>query len=95
MIGICTDSSSQLPPELRDRYGYPEITDELRAKIFGLNALKPYDISLDEATMRAGNDLVARGFAAAPLRVPGILTNRMAPRQVVGGRRPSPSSRRS
>ena len=52
--------SFQIAPELRDRYGYPEITDELRAKIFGLNALKPYDIGLDEARMRAQNDVVAR-----------------------------------
>jgi hypothetical protein len=43
----------QIAPELRDEHGYPEITDELRAKIFGLNALKPYGISLDEARMRA------------------------------------------
>jgi predicted TIM-barrel fold metal-dependent hydrolase len=28
----------QIPKELRDQYGYPEITDRIRAKIFGLTA---------------------------------------------------------
>ena len=28
----------QIAPELRAKYGYPEITPALRAKIFGLNA---------------------------------------------------------
>jgi predicted TIM-barrel fold metal-dependent hydrolase len=37
----------QIAPELRDRHGYPEITRELRAKVFGLNALKVYSIPQD------------------------------------------------
>ena len=32
----------QISPELRDKHGYPEITPALRAKVFGLNALKIY-----------------------------------------------------
>ena len=52
--------SFQIDAELRDRHGYPEITDALRAKIFGLNALKPYELEIGEATMRAGGDLVER-----------------------------------
>ncbi|MGB5354933.1 MAG: amidohydrolase family protein [Woeseia sp.] len=48
----------QIAPKVRDEYGYAEITDRLRAKIFGLNALKPYNLSMDEATMRAKNDIV-------------------------------------
>jgi predicted TIM-barrel fold metal-dependent hydrolase len=43
----------QIAPNVREQFGYPEITDALRAKIFGLNALKPYGISIEEATMRA------------------------------------------
>ena len=35
----------QIAPEFREKYGYPEITPALRAKIFGLNAMKPYGIS--------------------------------------------------
>ena len=34
----------QISPELRDRHGYPEITPALRAKVFGLNALKVYSV---------------------------------------------------
>ncbi len=48
----------QISDELRDRHGYAEMTNELRAKIFGFNALRPYGISLEEATLRAKGDLV-------------------------------------
>ena len=34
--------------ELRDKYGYPKITPQLRAKVFGLNATKPYRLAADE-----------------------------------------------
>ncbi len=50
--------SFQIAPEVREAHGYPEITDTLRAKIFGLNATRPYGISAEEATMRARNDVV-------------------------------------
>jgi predicted TIM-barrel fold metal-dependent hydrolase len=46
----------QISEELRDKHGYPEITPELRAKVFGLNATKPYKISVDEVLHRAGTD---------------------------------------
>lgn len=46
--------SFQIAAEVREAHGYPEITDKLRAKIFGLNALKPYNISHEEAQKRAG-----------------------------------------
>lgn len=46
--------------ELQERYGYPAITPEIRAKIFGLNAARPYRIDLDEVRLRARNDGVAR-----------------------------------
>lgn len=49
----------QIGEELRDRYGYPEITPLLRAKVFGLNAMKPYHISVEEMKLRAGRDRVA------------------------------------
>ena len=51
--------SFQIAEELREKHGYPEITSELRAKVFGLNALKPYGISVDEAKQRASGDQVA------------------------------------
>ena len=34
----------QIAPALRDKHGYPEITRELRAKVFGLNALRIYPV---------------------------------------------------
>ena len=36
----------QVSPELQEKHGYPAITPALRAKVFGLNALKPYGLSL-------------------------------------------------
>jgi predicted TIM-barrel fold metal-dependent hydrolase len=50
----------QISEEYRDKYGYPEITPALRAKIFGLNAAKVYNISADEIKMRARGDRIAR-----------------------------------
>jgi predicted TIM-barrel fold metal-dependent hydrolase len=50
----------QISAEFRDKYGYPEITPALRAKIFGLNATRPYGINPEEVKMRARGDRVAR-----------------------------------
>ncbi len=50
----------QISKEFQDKYGYPEITPALRAKIFGLNATRPYKISADEIKLRARGDTVAR-----------------------------------
>jgi uncharacterized protein len=49
----------QIAPELRKRHGYPEITADLRAKIFGRNAMKPYGIPAEEMKLRARRDAVA------------------------------------
>jgi predicted TIM-barrel fold metal-dependent hydrolase len=49
----------QIAPEFREKHGYPEITPTLRAKIFGLNAMKPYGISADEMKLRARRDAVS------------------------------------
>jgi hypothetical protein len=35
----------QIGPQLRDKYGYAQITPQLRAKIFGLNAAKVYGVT--------------------------------------------------
>jgi predicted TIM-barrel fold metal-dependent hydrolase len=51
--------SFQIAPEFRERHGYPEITPTLRAKIFGLNAMRPYKISADEMKLRARRDALA------------------------------------
>lgn len=49
----------QIAPEFRKRHGYPEITPRLRAKIFGLNAMRLYGISAEEMKLRARRDAVA------------------------------------
>jgi predicted TIM-barrel fold metal-dependent hydrolase len=49
----------QISPELREKHGYPEITSALRAKVFGLNALKVYSIPPEVRKMHV-KDRVAR-----------------------------------
>ena len=39
----------QIPQELRDQYGYPEMTRELRAKVLGLNAARVFDVDVTAA----------------------------------------------
>ena len=50
----------QISPELRQKHGYPEITAALRAKVFGLNATKPYKITADEVRKYTRRDRIAR-----------------------------------
>jgi uncharacterized protein len=50
----------QIAPELRQRYGYAEITPTLRAKIFGLNAARVYGLSPAEVKRHTASDEVAR-----------------------------------
>ncbi len=50
----------QIPEQMREQHGYPAITPEIRAKIFGLNAMRPYGISLAEMQMRAASDKISR-----------------------------------
>jgi predicted TIM-barrel fold metal-dependent hydrolase len=49
----------QIAPEFREKHGYPEITPALRAKIFGLNAMRPYGIAAGEMKLRARGDALA------------------------------------
>jgi uncharacterized protein len=50
----------QIAPELREQHGYPEITPEIRARIFGLNALKIYPVSEPLLSEHLGKDQIAR-----------------------------------
>ncbi|MBI2749290.1 MAG: amidohydrolase family protein [Burkholderiales bacterium] len=50
----------QISTELREKYGYPEITPALRAKVFGLNATRPYAISAAEVKKFVRSDRIAR-----------------------------------
>lgn len=49
----------EISEEFRERYGYPALTKRVKAKIFGLNAMKPYGISIEEASRRADRDGLA------------------------------------
>ncbi|HEX6377020.1 MAG TPA: amidohydrolase family protein [Allosphingosinicella sp.] len=54
----------QISAALRDAHGYPKITPELRRKVFGLNAAKPYRLDVASLSREAAADAVARGRAA-------------------------------
>ncbi|MEN8182191.1 MAG: amidohydrolase family protein [Myxococcota bacterium] len=61
--------SFQISEELRERHGYPEITPGIRAKVFGLNATRPYGIAPEEVRRRLAGDPIdtARSlYAEAP-----------------------------
>jgi len=46
----------QIPAEMRERYGYPELTPAIKAKILGLNAARVYGIDPEETRARTRND---------------------------------------
>lgn len=50
----------QISEQFQERYGYPEITPERRAKVFGLNAALPYGIDQAEIRALTANDFVTR-----------------------------------
>ncbi len=49
----------QIDAGLRERFGYPLITDSLRRKVFGLNATRPYQLAADELQRYVERDAVA------------------------------------
>jgi predicted TIM-barrel fold metal-dependent hydrolase len=49
----------QISQLFRERFGYPEITPALRAKVFGLNAAKVYGISAAEVKKYVARDTVS------------------------------------
>ncbi len=50
----------QISEPLREKYGYPKMTPALRAKVFGLNATKPYHLAADELRKFTQRDKVAQ-----------------------------------
>ncbi|MAW80106.1 MAG: amidohydrolase [Parvularcula sp.] len=50
----------QISDEFQERYGYAPMTKELKAKIFGLNAMVPYKIPMAEAVKRASTDALSQ-----------------------------------
>jgi hypothetical protein len=53
---IHTFRTFQISEEFQEKYGYPEITPEIRAKVFGLNAVKPYRIEPAEVQRHLNKD---------------------------------------
>jgi uncharacterized protein len=53
----------QISEALRAKHGYPTITPALRAKVFGLNAAKPYRLAADEIGKFIARDKVAQSRA--------------------------------
>lgn len=54
----------QMPMQLRDEFGYPEITDEIKAKIFGLNSAGLYGVDVDEVRCTIPSDAISKAKAA-------------------------------
>ena len=54
----------QIAEPLREAHGYPEITAEIRRKVFGLNATRPYALSVDEVRRYTDGDGVAQARQA-------------------------------
>ncbi|WP_437641615.1 amidohydrolase family protein [Sorangium sp. So ce854] len=53
----------EITPELQERHGYPALTPERKAKIFGLNAARVYGVNVDEARKAHLGDDVSRARA--------------------------------
>lgn len=49
----------QIAPAFRERFAYPEITAEIRAKVFGLNATKPYEVDAEQIRRLTQSDHLA------------------------------------
>ena len=50
----------QISEEFQEKYGYPEITPEIRAKVFGLNAAEIYDVDVERMRKKSATDSMAR-----------------------------------
>jgi len=55
----------QIPEEMRERFGYPELTPRIKAKILGENAARAYGLDLAQVRARAASDDLAWVRAAA------------------------------
>ncbi len=50
----------KLEPQFAQQYGYPELTDDLKRKVFGLNAARLYGVDPDEQRCKIEGDEVDR-----------------------------------
>ena len=56
--------SFQIAPELIEAHGYPELTPALKAKVFGLNGARVYNVAVPERRQRTEADPIGRRKAA-------------------------------
>lgn len=73
----------QIPERMQERFGYPALTDEIRAKIFGLNAANVYGIDVDQVRCEIEDDFLDRLRTAhrlAPEAIPVPEEKRWGPR---------------
>ena len=54
----------QIAPELTEAHGYPELTPALKAKVFGLNGARVYDVAVPERKQKTETDPIGRRKAA-------------------------------
>src|SRR5690606_3122265 len=52
--------SCQISPEFQERYGYPAITPEAKAKIFGLNGARVYGLDVEKLRKASTGDHIGR-----------------------------------
>jgi uncharacterized protein len=50
----------QISEEYQEKYGYPALTDKIKAKVFGLNACTPYAITAPTVRQRISGDRIER-----------------------------------
>jgi predicted TIM-barrel fold metal-dependent hydrolase len=55
-VSIDAFRAFQIPPEMREEFGYPELTAGIKAKILGLNAARVYGIDVEAARARSHAD---------------------------------------
>ncbi len=50
--------SFEMPQRMMDEFGYPQVTDDIKARIFGLNAAELYGLDVDEVRCTIADDSV-------------------------------------
>jgi len=55
-VAIDAFRAFQIPAEMRERYGYPELTPKIKRKILGENAARVYGIDAERARRVARED---------------------------------------
>jgi hypothetical protein len=71
----------QITAELQDRYHYPELTDALKRKVFGLNAARLFGVDPDATRCALARDPLADSRPAAfELHESGVLPAVWRPR---------------